>query len=245
MCRKGIIKSMLRKNPEHRPTVSCSLTTNHIAFLRFGCNLYVLLQATELLRHPYIQPYVTKYQLCGSLHNRVDSRSIHNFEAGDDMVDESIYSSHISSRIRKSSARYGYGSARMPMTETNAFEVDLNGIEPCDWPLFRDQKDISQSSSYALSVNATGDLDHAAWMAGLEQNILDFPSTTENHVNCKDEEFYRNVESRISPATSRHASKRVLSAVSPRTSSRTVGTPLSKPDSVKKSQQGRHLVRKF
>ncbi|WMV55509.1 hypothetical protein MTR67_048894 [Solanum verrucosum] len=45
---KRLIKSMLRKSPEHRPTIR--VTT------------YILLYAAELLRHPHLQPYLAKYQ---------------------------------------------------------------------------------------------------------------------------------------------------------------------------------------
>jgi hypothetical protein len=154
------------------------------------------------------------------------------------MVDESIYSSPISSMTRRSTGRYGYGSARMAMAETNAFEVDLNGIEPCDWPLFHDEKHVSQSSSFILSTNATSDLNHTAWMDRLDQKGLDFSNKMENY-----DGHYKNVETRTGPAISRHVTKGISTKMDSRTSNKIIGTSGSKPMSGRRLQQGRQLVR--
>lgn len=67
------MKSMLRKNPEHRPTVS---TTNSVSLFQskaptehftFKVKLKNL-QAGELLRHPYLQPYLAESCSCSPIY---------------------------------------------------------------------------------------------------------------------------------------------------------------------------------
>lgn len=60
-CRKQIIKSMLRKNPEHRPTV-IQLTYAFVRLMEFPRHTLMPLnsQAAELLRHPHLQPYLLR-----------------------------------------------------------------------------------------------------------------------------------------------------------------------------------------
>lgn len=61
--RKQLIKSMLRKNPEHRPTVS-STEPMILSLINLDRSVYyaesICLQAAELLRHPLLQPYVLR-----------------------------------------------------------------------------------------------------------------------------------------------------------------------------------------
>lgn len=222
---KGIIKSMLRKNPEHRPT------------------------ASELLKHPHIQPYVNQCRMHAGLHLGASERRLHSYHLDDETVDESIYSSHMSSITGKSSPLrrvYDYCASRVPMMDSENLVVDLNGIEPCDWPLFHDRKDISRSSSqsYMFSTNATGDLNNMAWVDELEKRYaLDLhDKKMDSHFDCKDEGVYGKLQPKTSPATSRRVSNGGSAVASPRTPSRAVGTPQRKSDSAKRAQQGRHWL---
>lgn len=216
---KGIIKCMLRKNPEHRPT------------------------ASELLKHPHLQPFVNQCRLHAGLQLRPPDRQIHGYPINDHTMDESIYSSHMSSATGQSSpSRPAYDYCpRVPMMESANLAVDLNGIELCDWPLFHDRKDMSRSSSqsFMFSTNATGDLNNMAWVDELENGVA--LGLLDKKV---DDQFApENVHSRVQPRTSTAVLRRVhkgVCAASPRTPSKGVGTLHYKAESAKRMQQGTH-----
>eukprot|EP00250_Pteridium_aquilinum_P016798 c23297_g1_i2 orf=1202-3526(+) len=223
---RGIIKSMLRKNPEHRPT------------------------ASELLKHPHLQTYVNQCRLQAAFRLRAPNRQLRTFHMDDDTGDESLYTSHISSMTGRSSPPrrpYEYASSRGPMTDSNVL-VDLNEIEPCDWPLFHDDKNTSIASSqrYMFSTNAKGDLNNTAWVDELERrcNLGLLEEKRDSHLGVRDEVVHMKVQSKVSPANSGRTNKGPSVLASPRTPNQAavIGTPRQRLDSAKKVQHGRHSL---
>ncbi|KAI5069641.1 hypothetical protein GOP47_0015942 [Adiantum capillus-veneris] len=219
---KGIIKSMLRKNPEHRPT------------------------ASELLKHPHLQPYVNQCLVRAGLHVRDPDRRIQGYHMDDETLDASIYSSHMSSvtgQISPTRRVYDYCTGGATMTDSENLVVDLNGIEPCDWPLFHERKDASRcsSQSYMFSTNATGDLNNMAWVDEIGNGIASdsIDKKTDLHFS---ENVYGKLQQQTSPATLRRSSKGPSAVASPRTPSQAVGTPHLKSEAGRRGQQGRHWL---
>ncbi|KAI5061282.1 hypothetical protein GOP47_0023787 [Adiantum capillus-veneris] len=222
---KGIIKSMLRKNPEHRPT------------------------ASELLKHPHLQTYVNQCRLQAAFRLRAPERQLQHFDMDDDMTEESFYASHISSMTGRSSISrrvHNYASSRAPLMDSNVLD-DLNGIEPCDWPLFHDEKSTSRVSnqSYMFATSTKSELNNTEWADELERryNLDLLEEKGGGHCDARDEE-HRRVQSRVSPANSGRVSKGPWVLASPRTPSQAaiVGIPRQRSDPAKKGRQGRHSL---
>lgn len=124
--------------------------------------------------------------------------------------------------------------------------VDLNEIEPCDWPLFHDEKNASRGSnqSYMFSTNAKGDLNNTAWVDALERryNLGLLEEERESHFGVRDEVVHTKIQSKVSPANSGRTNRGPSVLASPQTPNQPVGTPRRRLDSAKKGQQGRHSV---
>lgn len=104
-----------------------------------------LLQAAELLKHPHLQNYVTQCQMQSYFRLRSPLRQIHlNDKANGDI----IYDNHVCEPTEL------YDSED-PLMDSNQ-HIDINGIEPCDWPLFYDENDTSATMSENSSSMATG-----------------------------------------------------------------------------------------
>ncbi|MCO5612645.1 hypothetical protein L7F22_066914 [Adiantum nelumboides] len=222
---KGIIKSMLRKKPEHRPT------------------------ALELLKHPHLQTYVNQCRLQAAFRLRAPERQLQHFDMDDDMTEESFYASHITSMTGRSSISRredDYASSRAPLMDSNGL-VDLNGIEPCDWPLFHDEKSTSRVSnqSYAFAASTKNDLNNTEWADDLERqyNLGLLEEMGEGHCNRR-EELHKKGRSKVSPANSGRISKGPSILASPRTPNQVavLGTPQQRLDHSKKDRPGRHSL---
>ena len=114
------------------------------------------MQASELLKHPHLQAYAKQFQTQSYFRLRDPLRQIHLNDniSGDD----NIYNNHMHETTR-------FYDSRDPLMDSNQ-HIDINRIEPCDWPLFYDGNDTSgtMSESHSSLATATGILNSMEWM---------------------------------------------------------------------------------
>ncbi|KAJ6815783.1 serine/threonine-protein kinase Nek2-like [Iris pallida] len=128
---RGLIKSMLRKSPEHRPS------------------------AAELLRHPHLQPYVLQVNLKSSpTHNSLPvPHPVSNHIKKIRFPDDGHYSA------RKEEKRHSLGNEKILKQNQPATERDSIGSTRSikDYPSYRNQrtKDLSVGSSQVGQSSVT------------------------------------------------------------------------------------------
>ncbi|KAI5083422.1 hypothetical protein GOP47_0003165 [Adiantum capillus-veneris] len=130
---KNLIKTMLRKSPEHRPS------------------------AADLLKSSHLKPYVAQCRLQSGLilAGNPERPLMHNFNLNDELIDISQDASHLSSDrescsiSRKASPKkaHDYSDAKVTVLHRGNLVVSgVDGIEVCDWPMFDNERDIVGAS---------------------------------------------------------------------------------------------------
>ncbi|KAH6557740.1 hypothetical protein KP509_1Z097600 [Ceratopteris richardii] len=173
---------------------------------------------------------------------RVPERGIHDYPVDDETIDASIYTSNMSSTIARSSpsrkGAYDYSLGGVAATDSESLVVDLNGIEPCDWPLFHDGKNISRCSSQSdmHSTNAAAShLNNMPWLDDIGNR-----TGTDSIGKKLDDHFTEKLYRKQKPGTSPAILRLSPAMGSPQTPKQMVGTPHSKSELAKQAQQGRH-----
>ncbi|MCO5610260.1 hypothetical protein L7F22_064496 [Adiantum nelumboides] len=140
---KNLIKSMLRKSPEHRPS---------------NINLRVALycQAADLLKSSHLKPFVAQCRLQSGLilAGNPERPLMHNFNLKDELIDISQDTSHLSSDresysiSRKASPKkvHDYSDAKVTVLHRgNLLVSGVDDIEVCDWPMFNERDIVGAS----------------------------------------------------------------------------------------------------
>ncbi|OAE31897.1 hypothetical protein AXG93_2834s1300 [Marchantia polymorpha subsp. ruderalis] len=256
---KGLIRSMLRKNPEHRPTVSITLlefvdfrlTSSRGVVGSVAKSAYripcltlssgVIVQAAELLRHPYLQPYITQCRLqAGLLHTASPNRNMGNGHLIDQNAshDSSGRESFASSIKSSPSRAFDYGGL------IEAIHDDLDN----GWHFDSIEKDASRSSSrgHVSATHTHRDNNQLGEMWAEEDRAVETHFAgklhrTETHLKPaeRQDEGNSRVPVKSSPRVN-HLARVAPPAESPRTPS---GKPLRfKPEPVpKRTPQVAHL----
>ncbi|MCO5563484.1 hypothetical protein L7F22_017126 [Adiantum nelumboides] len=150
---KALIKSMLRKNPEHRPT------------------------ASELLKHTHLKPYVAKCRLqSGLILAGTPERALHNFHLNDEIIDIShdtslfssdreSYSASVKASLKKA---HDYGDAKVTiLRRENINDNNGDNSQVCDWHM--SDVETPSTTAYLPSKGALNTKDKAAaWMTEVD-----------------------------------------------------------------------------
>ncbi|KAI5064364.1 hypothetical protein GOP47_0021034 [Adiantum capillus-veneris] len=148
---KNLVKTMLRKNPEHRPT------------------------ASELLKNPHVKPYVAKCRLqSGLILAETPERALRNFHLDDEIIDIShdtslfssdreSYSASVKASLKKA---HDYGDAKVTILRRENIE-DNNGSDSQTWHL--SDVEAPSTAAYVPTKGAPNDkANAAAWMEDVD-----------------------------------------------------------------------------
>jgi NIMA (never in mitosis gene a)-related kinase len=195
---KQIVKSMLRKNPEHRPTVS---TTNSVSLFQskaptehftFKVKLKNL-QAGELLRHPYLQPYLAESCSCSPIYLPVKPTKSN---LGD----------------KQQSRKPGSGRKRIIKTNGSSEALETAAEQAVD---------TRDNSTYISDVSTVGTQD-----ACISQVSVDPQARNKAYQNIDDLTLFQQIEENLMTITDRQIDEAIfLKAV--RTSSTVDVVPVS------------------
>ncbi|KAH7420439.1 hypothetical protein KP509_13G007800 [Ceratopteris richardii] len=154
---KNLIKSMLRKSPEHRPT------------------------AAELLKSSHLKPFVAQCRLQSGLilAGNLERQLMQNVNLNNEIIDISQDTCQFStdresySVSAKTSPKktYDYDDAKVTVTHRGNL---IDGIEVCDWPMFDNERDNVRASERQKYVtnnqNQSSETNSSTWSNEVDKN---------------------------------------------------------------------------